>query len=97
MNPVNKLSPSARTTGKQADNQSGSLRWLLSFGFFLVLFAIIALLVSYGVISLKGTDSPANTANQPANQPTPSVQTSQPPVLPSGAAGHAAVSPSPKR
>ena len=97
MNLESKYSPSSKQPGKQP----GPLRWLLSFGFFLLLFAVIALLVSYGVISLKGTDSTANSAPQPVNQPTgqlaPTTQSNQPPVLPSGTAGHAAATPSPKR
>lgn len=89
MNPEAKFPPPSK--------QSGTLRWLLSFGLFLVLFAVVALLISYGVISLNGRDNPTNSATQPTNQSSPAVQTSDPPVLPSGAAGHAAVSPSPQR
>lgn len=101
MNLESKYPPSSQQSGKQ----SGTLRWLLSFGFFLLLFAVIALLVSYGIISLKGTDNTANSTPQPASQPTgqptgqsaPTAQSNQPPVLPSGTAGHAAATPSPKR
>lgn len=97
MNHESKYPPSSEQPGKQP----GTLRWLLSFGFFLLLFAVIALLVSYGVISLKSTDNTANSATQPAGQSTgqsaPTAQSSQPPVLPSGTAGHAAATPSPKR
>jgi hypothetical protein len=87
MNPKSKFSPPSK--------ESSTLRWLLSFGFFLVLFAVIALLISYGVISLNGTSNSA--VAQPAHQPTPAVPGRESPVLPSGAAGHAAASPSPQR
>ncbi len=93
MNPASKFPPSSKHPGKQP----GTLRWLLSFSLFLALFALIALLVSYGVISLNGTDKPAATVAQPAHQPTPATKASEPPVLPSGTAGHAAVAPSPQR
>jgi hypothetical protein len=81
--------------------QSSTFPWLLRFGFFLLFFAVIALLVSYGIISLKGTDNTANSApqsaSQPAGQPAPTAQSNEPPVLPSGTAGHAAATPTPQR
>ncbi len=93
MNPASKFSPSAKQSGKQP----GTLRWLLSFSFFLALFALLALLVSYGVISLNGTDKPAATAAPPSPAATPAAQASESPVLPSGTTGHAAAAPSPQR
>ncbi len=82
MNPTSKFPPPS--------NQPGTLRWLLRFSFFLALFAVIALLVIYVIINLKGTDIPRATTLSPANQPSPAASASATPVLPSGTAGHAA-------
>lgn len=94
MNSESKFPPAAN---QPSGNSSGTLRWVLRFGFFLILFAVIALLVSYGVISLKDPDKPAAGTTPPTSQPTPATQASEPPVLPSGTAGHAAATPSPQR
>lgn len=64
------------------NSNSGVLRWAVRFGLYLILFAGLALLVSYGFQRLGNPEKPA------AVQPTPVPSASVTPALPTGAAGH---------
>ncbi len=64
-----------------------ALRWLLSFTFFLTLFAVLITLIGYGFIRFSGAEQKQTATSMPAATPSPSIE---PSVLPSGAAGHVA-------
>ena len=64
-----------------------TLRWLLSFTFFLALFAVLITLIGYGFIRFSGVEQKQAAISAPTATPTPSIE---PVVLPSGAAGHVA-------
>jgi hypothetical protein len=89
-----KTEQNAFPTSDQSDTQpppnrlSASVRWLLSFSFFLALFAVLITLISYGFISLSGVEQ--KQAAAAARQPTTQAPSPEPSVLPSGTAGHVA-------
>jgi hypothetical protein len=89
-----KIEQNAVPSANQPDNQplpnrlTASVRWLLSFTFFLALFAALITLVSYGFLSLSGAEQKQSAAASPPKA-TPSPN-AEPPVLPSGTAGHVA-------
>jgi hypothetical protein len=64
---------------------SGALRWVLSYAFFLALFALLISLAGYGLASLSDTNRAQPQSAGDAKEPA-----SQPGEAPSGVAGHAA-------
>src|SRR5262245_45543884 len=64
-----------------------ALRWLLSFTFFLALFAVLVTLIGYGFIRFSGAEQKRAATATPTAMPSPSPE---PALLPSGAAGHVA-------
>lgn len=89
--------PSANQPANQTSPKrlNATVRWLLSFSFFLALFAALITLVSYGVLNLSGAE-PKQSAAAATPQTTPAPQT-EPSVLPSGTAGHVADNQTPAR
>ena len=70
---------------------SGAARWLLKFGFFLALFAVLGLALAYVWQGLGTPKAPADATTQASPSPTAS------PSAPfSGASGHADRPPSPR-
>ena len=72
---------------------AGATRWLLKFTLFLLLFAALALALTYAWQTVREPAQPAPAVNVPAASPTPTV-TPAAPV--SGASGHADRPPSPR-
>lgn len=96
-----KIEQNAVPSADQPDNQpsphrlSATLRWFLSFTFFLALFAALITLVSYGFLNLSGAEQKQSAVTSPPKA-TPSPN-AEPPVLPSGTAGHVAGNQAPSR
>jgi len=70
-----------------ANRLKATLRWFLSFSFFLALFAVLITLNGYGFNRFSGAEQKQAAISAPTATPTPSIE---PAVLPSGAAGHVA-------
>ena len=81
--------PSSNQSANQpAPNRlKAALRWLLSFTFFLALFAVLITLIGYGFIRFNGAEQKQAATSALTAKPSPSPE---PAVLPSGAAGHVA-------
>ena len=91
----NAFPSSNQPTNQPTPNQlKAALRWLLSFTFFLALFAVLITLIGYGFIRFSGAEQKQAATSTATATPSPSPE---PGELPSGAAGHVAGNQTPPR
>ena len=79
------------STQTSPNRLKAAVRWILSFSFFIAIFAVLITLISYGFIRLRGTEQkPAVASSSGAASAAIQPSSPEPPALPSGATGHVA-------